>query len=227
MSSICCPKKSEVIYRPRKPEKTVLFDVIKRHYKTWYKNSENPIPKYIDREFHKYLEFGILANGFACAHCADCNKDIFIAFSCKGRGICPSCNTRTMVETAAHLVENVVPSIPIRQFVISFPLRIRCYLQTYKILQSILKIVVDEIRKRLIICGPNIPDLQIGIISFIQYFGKTLNFHPHFHLIVADGLFSKDGSDLLFHETSLTPLFKHAVNLALIPTNILKMSCAV
>jgi len=30
-----------------------------------------------------------------------------VAFSCKGRGVCPSCNTRRMAETAAHLVEQV------------------------------------------------------------------------------------------------------------------------
>jgi hypothetical protein len=30
---------------------------------------------------------------------------------------------------------------------------------------------------------------QIGAVSFIQTFGSTLNFHPHFHLIVADGVF--------------------------------------
>ncbi|MBK1650193.1 hypothetical protein CKO36_16715 [Rhabdochromatium marinum] len=32
-----------------------------------------------------------------------------MAFSCKGRGVCPSCNTRRMAETAAHLVDHVLP----------------------------------------------------------------------------------------------------------------------
>ena len=205
MSSICCPKKSQVVYRPRRPEKTVLFGVIKKHYKTWYKNSKEPVPQYVDKEFQKYLDCGILSKGFACAHCVNCNKDFLIALSCKGRGICPSCNTRAMVETAAHLVENVIPCVSVRQFVISFPMRIRYYLQTHKILQAVLRIVVDEIRKRLIACGPDNPDPKIGAITFIQHFGKTLNYHPHFHLIVADGLFSTNGDDLLFHEVSLSP----------------------
>ena len=128
MSSLYCPKKSQVVYRQRRPEKTVLFEVIKKYYKTWYKHSKEPILKYVDKEFNNYLGCGILAKGFACAHCDSCNKDFFIAFSCKGRGICPSCNTRAMVETAANLVENVVPCVPVRQFVISFSMRIRHYL---------------------------------------------------------------------------------------------------
>ena len=29
--------------------------------------------------------------------------------SCKGRGVCPSCNGRHMAQTAAHLVDHVIP----------------------------------------------------------------------------------------------------------------------
>jgi hypothetical protein len=34
-------------------------------------------------------------------------------FSWQGRGICPSCNTRRMAETAAHLVDHGFPQVPI------------------------------------------------------------------------------------------------------------------
>lgn len=204
MSSLSCPKQSQFVYRPRRPEKTVLFEVVKKYYKTWRSNSVETIPKYVDDAFRKYLECGILANGFACAHCGSCGKDFFLAFSCRGRGICPSCNTRAMVQTAAHLLENVIPCVPVRQFVISFPKRIRYYLQTHSILQSILRIVVDEIRKKMIACNPDVSDPKIGAVSFIQYFGNTLNLHPHIHLVVADGIFSEQDENLLFYEAFLT-----------------------
>jgi hypothetical protein len=32
-----------------------------------------------------------------------------------GRAVCPSCNTRRMAETAAHLVDHVLPPLPMRQ----------------------------------------------------------------------------------------------------------------
>lgn len=204
MATLSCPKKSQSVYRPRRPEKTVLFEVIKKHYKTWHKNAENPVPQYVDKEFHGYLGCGILAKGFACARCEDCCKEFVVAFSCKGRGICPSCNARTMCETAANLVENLIPYVPVRQFVMSFPMRIRHYLQTHGILQSVLKIVVDEIQKRLIACSPQVANAQVGAISFIQHFGNTLNVHPHFHILVADGVFSIEGEDVVFHEANLT-----------------------
>jgi Transposase zinc-binding domain len=130
MASFTCSKKSLAVYRPRRPEKTVLFEIIKKHYNTWSRNTKEPIPKHVDNAFKKYLECGILAKGFAYARCQSCCNDFLIAFSCKGRGICPSCNTRAMVETAANLMENVIPIVPMRQWVISFPMRIRHYLKT-------------------------------------------------------------------------------------------------
>jgi hypothetical protein len=50
------------------------------------------------------------------------------AFSCKGRGVCPSCNARRMVEVAAHLTDQVLPPLPLRQWVLSLPKRIRPFL---------------------------------------------------------------------------------------------------
>jgi hypothetical protein len=50
-----------------------------------------------------------------------------VAFSCKGRGVCPSCNGRRMAQTAAHLVDRVIPPEPVRQWVISVPKRLRCF----------------------------------------------------------------------------------------------------
>jgi len=204
MTTLCCRKETQTVYRPRRPEQTPLFQLVKKHYATWHKDKarENEVPRYISNSFQKYLGCGILAKGFACAHCEGCKKDFFIAFSCKAR-ICPSCNARSMVETASHLVTNVLPRVPFRQFVISFPMRIRHYLENHKTLQTVLKIVVDEIRKTVISCSPNVTNPQIGAISFIQHFGNTLNYHPHFHLIFADGIFSSE-EGLRFHEAALT-----------------------
>ena len=50
------------------------------------------------------------------------------AFSCKGRGSCPSCNAKRMAKTAAHLVDHVFPHVPVRQVVLSVPKRLRPFL---------------------------------------------------------------------------------------------------
>nr|WP_232222238.1 transposase zinc-binding domain-containing protein [Thioalkalivibrio paradoxus] len=86
---------------------------------------EARVPPHAERELRHFLECGILAHGFARARCDACGHDFLIAFSCKGRAVCPSCNTRRMAETAAHLADHVLPRVPVRQWVLSVPKRLR------------------------------------------------------------------------------------------------------
>ncbi len=64
---------------------------------------------HVEREFRSYPRCGIPAHGFARARCATCGYDFLVAFSCKGRGACPSWNAKRMAETAAHLLDHVIP----------------------------------------------------------------------------------------------------------------------
>ncbi|MGV2480205.1 UNVERIFIED_CONTAM: transposase zinc-binding domain-containing protein, partial [Salmonella enterica subsp. enterica serovar Weltevreden] len=112
---------------------------VAEHYETWLElasagqfdgQGDRHTPKpFVRKAFAKYLECGIFAHGFARARCGDCGHDYFVAFSCKGRGVCPSCTTRRMVETAAHLNDHVFPRLPVRQWVLSVPKRLRYFMQ--------------------------------------------------------------------------------------------------
>jgi len=46
--------------------------------------------------FEHYLACGDVAAGFLRCHCEGCGHDVLVAFSCKHRGLCPSCGTRRM-----------------------------------------------------------------------------------------------------------------------------------
>ena len=75
-----------------------------------------------------YRKAGILAHGFLRLRCGDCGHDKLVAFSCKRRGFCPSCGARRMAQTAAHLVDHVIPHVPVRQWVLSLPIPLRLLL---------------------------------------------------------------------------------------------------
>ena len=78
-----------------------------------------------------------------------------MAFSCKGRGVCPSCNGRHMTQTAAHLVDHVIPPVPVRQWVISVPKRLRGMLADRPpAVAALTKIVLAEIERLSAIPGP-------------------------------------------------------------------------
>jgi hypothetical protein len=65
------------------------------------------------------------AHGFLRLGCDLCQHELLLAFSCKRRGFCPSCAGRRMAQTAAHLVEQVMPWVPTRQWVVSVPILLR------------------------------------------------------------------------------------------------------
>ena len=126
--------------------------------------------------------------------CGACGHDFLVAFSCKGRGLCPSCTTRRMVETAAHLVEHVFPQVPVRQWVVTFPRRLRYFLHREPVLlgrvrRSVLRTIEAALRHR---CPDTPRDARCGAVSFVQRFGSALNAHTHLHCCVTDGVFSLD-----------------------------------
>jgi len=115
------------VYRRHRPERTSLYQSVQGNRETYLALARaghpggDGVPQYVEREFRRYLECAILAHGFARARCAECSHDFLIAFSCKGRAVCPACNARRMVETAAHRVDQVFPPLPVRQWVLSVP----------------------------------------------------------------------------------------------------------
>ncbi|MBL8491949.1 MAG: transposase zinc-binding domain-containing protein [Rhodocyclaceae bacterium] len=101
-----CP--ASAVYHRRRPERTRLYRLVQAHLATWLALQDDAAGRsataLTEREFRRYLDCGILAHGFARARCANCGHDFIVAYSCKGRGICPSRITRPMAETAAHPV---------------------------------------------------------------------------------------------------------------------------
>ena len=195
------------LYNPRHPERTLLYQTIAEHFETWFElasagqfdgQGDHHTPKpYVRQAFRKYLECGIFAHGFARAWCDDCGHDYFVAYSCKGRGVCPSRNTRRMVETAAHLTDHVFPRLPVRQWVLSVPKRLRYFMQRDgAVLNTVLRIFLRVIAQSLQTHCPgaanvNKAALHIGAIAFIHRFGSSLNGHVHFHVCAVDGVFEE------------------------------------
>src|SRR2546428_2359264 len=80
------------------------------------------LPASVPREFYDYLPCGILAHGLLRLGGDPCKHTRLLAFRGKRRGFCPSCAARRMAQTAAHLVECVMPWVPTRQWVVSVPI---------------------------------------------------------------------------------------------------------
>jgi len=116
-------------YRQRRPEKTVLYKLVADHWETFkeraHQAGHGPPQEVID-EFEGYLSCGIHAAGCLELECPDCGHSMVVAYSCKRRGFCPSCIGRRMSEVAfLHLVDNVLPEVPMRPWVFTIPYALR------------------------------------------------------------------------------------------------------
>jgi hypothetical protein len=198
------------VYRRRRPTTTPLYPIVQHHLETFLARAAEADPwgegvaDWVEEDFRAYLRCGILAHGFARIRCDDCAAERLVAFSCKGRGVCPSCNARRMVEVAAHLNDQVLPPLPIRQWVLSVPKRIRPFFHHDPALAgAVLRVLLRAIRTTLRHASPGAgPDARIGAVSFLHRFGSSLNPHFHFHLVVLDGVFTEIDGEARFDEAT-------------------------
>jgi hypothetical protein len=171
--------------------------LLAEHLETFLDRAESAansgLPSFVVRELRRFLTCGVLAHGFARVHCPACGRDILVAFSCKGRGFCPSCGGRRMAETAAHLVDRVLPDVPVRQWVLTFPWRLRFQLAYDPALCRVvrrlfLRAVFRWQERRAAALG--LPEARSGAVNYVQRFASSLALNVHLHALVIDGVYT-------------------------------------
>ena len=186
----------------------MLYQIVRDHFETFRAQAAGlrdgeGLPRFVERAFVQFLRCGWLAGGFARFRCARCGLDRLVAFSCKGRALCPRCGGRRMAERAAHLVDRVLPDVPVRQWVLSLPHRLRytlawdhdlCRAVAGLLARAVFRLLRERAR------DAGIADGRGGGIVVIQRFGGALNLNVHFHALILDGVFAPDADGGLgFH----------------------------
>ena len=159
-------------YTPRKPKETLLYRLVEEHLPGFMElvreNYAAALPKYVTDTFRGYLECGDLNLGFVRYHCGGCGHDVLVGFSCKARGLCPSCNTRRMSEVAAAIVDRTLPSVPVRQWVLSLPFELRARVALKpELLSALGRIFSEEVRRHLK-KSAGVEGAETGTILFVQ-----------------------------------------------------------
>ena len=104
---------------------------------------------------------------------------------------------QSVPDTWVHLNDHVFPRLPVRQWVLSVPKRLRYFMQRDgAVLSMVLRIFLRVIAQTLQTHSPGAAHmdkagLHIGAIAFIHRFGSSLNEHVHFHVCVVDGVFEE------------------------------------
>jgi hypothetical protein len=110
-----------------------------------------------------------------------------------------------MTDLAAHIVDRVIPRVPVRQWVLSLPHEFRYRLvYDHERMRAVFGLFVGAVlgfytRKAK---ARGLRPAQTGAITFVQRFGSAANLHVHAHVLVMDGVFTPtaaDGFELRFH----------------------------
>jgi hypothetical protein len=186
-------------YRPRDVEGSPLHRAVRLHRSAFVaaaRRRGHVVPQVVERELDGVVDCGVLARGFARVRCGACGHELLVPFSCKRRGLCPSCTARRAEDTAAHLVDRVLPRAPYRQWVFTFPIPVRLAMSRRphlitSVLQACLRVLFAWQRRRMRRRGLRQP--ACGAVTFVQRFGSALQLNVHFHVLVPDGAFDEHG----------------------------------
>jgi len=173
---------SPAVYVRHRPETTLLYQIVQEYWPVFQAELASHgryLPAYVTKEFEAYLKCGRL--GFLRVRCESCHDEKLVAFSCKKRGSCPSCGARRMADSAALLVDDILPHQPMRQWVLSVPFPLRfLFASNPKAMTGALGIIYRAISTHLAHkAGFKKPLTQTGAVTLIQRFGSALNLNIH------------------------------------------------
>jgi hypothetical protein len=190
------------LYHPRRPEATPLYRLVQccdgavrdaweeryeRRYGFWRAAA--------DKAVGAYLDCGLLENGFARVRCGSCRAEYLVAFSSKGRGLCPSCAAQRGAALAAFLREEVLGDVGHAQWVFSIPKMLRPYFLYHRpLLGWLCRAAYETAREMIGAALPAQDALTPGMIAVVQTFGDDLNWHPHVHALVTRGGWDRSGA---------------------------------
>jgi hypothetical protein len=196
------------VYRPRKPQDSQYYQCVEDHFETLEQVYEDRFVEkygffrsYIRQVIYRYLDCGILYNGFACVQCGKCGHEFLLAYSCKRRHFCPSCHQKRVVEFGEWLCEEVIKMLR------------RYFLYDRKLLSDLSRCAWETLRVFIKEVNPDKGAVPGAVIA-IQSFGDFLGYNPHAHILLTDGCFHENGMFKVashFDPKALEEIFRHKV----------------
>jgi hypothetical protein len=172
---------------------TDYFDEFEREYPQRYGMRFGFWRPVIRSAIDAFLECGDLRQGFARVRCPDCGEQFFVAFSCKQRGCCPSCDQKRALILGHRLRDEVFAQVPHRQWVFTIPKRLRVYFRyTRSLLGDLCRAAYETVHEVMKLDSYEDPCTP-AMVGAVQTFGDLVHWHPHIHAIVAEGGFDEDG----------------------------------
>ena len=177
-------------YRPRAAAASPLYRAVLDNLETYLverklsrDDPSNPCAEFSLRSF---LQCGIPRFGVARFLCRKCGESRFVPYSCKRRMVCPSCDAKRAVIESSHALDELLPAVPYRQWVLVLPKRLRYFVhRDPRLPGEISRILAETLTGfyRLRCAAPK--DAAPAQFHVLQRFGSSVNLHLHDHAVAA------------------------------------------
>ena len=194
-------------YHPRQPSESSLYRIVEDNLETFLaENAGAPPAPFAEASLRFFLECGVPRFGLVRFACPGCQSSLFVPFSCKKRTSCPSCDAKRSILSSSRLIEELLPHVAYRQWVLVIPKRLRYFVnRNHSLAGEISRLLAaslgrfyrDQAAKSS--ASALLPEVaQPAQIHVIQRFGAKVNLHVHTHAVVSDGVFALNGKGMLF-----------------------------
>ena len=126
------------------------FDRYVHTYEERFEPRSGPLRAVVRQTVEAFLGCARLEGGFARARCDSCASEHLLAYSCRSRNFCPSCQAKRAALFAEKLVEEVLAKVPHRHHVFTIPRALRGLFERDRRLLGLLsRTAYDAILRRL------------------------------------------------------------------------------
>ena len=207
-ASTCNPAPNCSGFRPREAFLSPLWRLVSDHldgflrrYNERYGHTHGPLGSNVEKVWNDFLRCGDFNLGVLLLKCPECGHCLAVPTSCKTR-ICPSCMSRRSEDLALTLGD-VLPRVPYRHVVVTLPRlmgirhRIR---EAPTLMRRIVRLATGVLKRELRSQArghrnrrQEFAQALPGAVVAWSSSGDRLNFQPHLHILVTDGVFLPSG----------------------------------
>ena len=191
-------------YRPRHPECSAFYQLFENHFDSYvrcyeerFESSTGPLRPVVVRSVEEFLGCGRLQGGFARIRCPKCHAEHLLAFSCRTRNFCSSCQAKRSVLFAEKLTADILAPVPHRHWTFSIPRVLRGLFERDRKLLGLLSQTAYAAILKTFQALFDRTDVRPGCAVSLQTFGAYAgNWNPHAHALISDGVFTPEGEFL-------------------------------
>jgi len=193
-------REAPAVYRPRRPEQAWFYRLREEHFAEFalvheerYERTDGPLRGVVTRAVDAFLARGRQEFGFARVVCPECRAEYLVPFSCRTRNFCPSCQQKRALLFAEKLREEILAPIAHRHLIFTIPVALRGLFLRERRLLGLLPRCAYETVRRVYQELHGTREALPGMVASIQTFGSQLQWNPHVHSLVSDGVFFRGG----------------------------------